>query len=166
MSNIAKSVDSLQESDLTAFPVWEFDDDEATHDECFVRPFVDLPAANLEGKVVAVHVSLANGQRVLASIGNVDTRNAKSTEHFLLLSVIKDGRWCHLARYHDFDYAERGPEALAEFLGLPVNQVFPISYDISMYAVGIQETLVGKILQEPRERLTKAQLIEMAIAPN
>jgi hypothetical protein len=163
MSKIVKSIDSLQESDLSAFPVWEFDDDEETHDECFVRPFTDLPAEDLRGKGVAVQVCLANGQRIWGLIGNIDTKNARSTEHFLILSVIKDGRWFHLARYHDFDFDQQGPNALAAFLGLSPENVFPISYDISMYAVGVQEALIGKVTKEPRERLTQAELIAMAI---
>jgi hypothetical protein len=163
LNSIAKPVDSLQEIDLATCPVWEFDDEEQTHDECFVRPFANLPAEDLGGKLVAVRVSLANGQRVWATIGNVDTRNAKSTEHFLMLSVIKEGRWFSLARYHDIDYEKHGPEALAAFLGLSINEVFPISYDISMYVDGNQESLVGLLLREPRERLTMAELIAMAI---
>ena len=68
-----------------------------------------------------------------------------------------------LSRYFDVDYSENGPEALARFLGLDVDEVFPISYDITRYADGNRASLVGSILKEPREKLTRAQLIALAV---
>jgi hypothetical protein len=162
MNEDHKPVESLQISDFQAFPVWEFVNDDELG-ETAVRPVQEVPVEDLNGRLVGTRILLANGERVWVSIGNVDTRNAKSTEHFLTLSVEKDGKWFRLARYHDFDYDECGPIALAAFLGLPVDEVFPISYDISMYAVGIHEVLVDRVMQDPRERLTKAELIAMAI---
>jgi len=46
------------------------------------------------------------------------------TEHFLTLSIESGGKWFHLARYHDFNRAEHGPEALAHCLGLRVDGAF------------------------------------------
>jgi hypothetical protein len=68
-----------------------------------------------------------------------------------------------LARYHDFDYAERGPEALARFLSLPVEEVFPIAFDIRAYAHGDPHALCGSVRQELRERLSRAEIIAMAV---
>jgi len=31
-----------------------------------------------------------------------------------------------LARYHDFDYGQNGPDALARFLELPLDKVSPL----------------------------------------
>lgn len=157
-----KPVDSLRVADLQAHPVWQYTNREGA-DETFVRPVKQVPVANATGKVVGTQVVLANGQRVWALIGNVDPMNAKLTEHFLTLSVERDGRWFTLARYHDFDYAERGPEALARFLGLSVDAVFPIAYDIRQYAKGEPASLNGHIRKEPRERLSRAEIIAMAV---
>ena len=68
-----------------------------------------------------------------------------------------------MARYHDFDASERGPQVLAAFLGLPIKEVFPISYDISRFSLGASAALVGTIEQEPREKLTRAQIIGLAV---
>src|SRR5262249_37701259 len=121
-----KTVDSLSIEDLRRHPVWQYATRERA-DETSVRPIKRLPASNLTGKVVGVPVVLANGRKVWALIGNVDATNPRLTTHFLTLSVERDGRWFHVARYHDFDYEERAPEKLAAFLGLAVNEVFPIT---------------------------------------
>jgi hypothetical protein len=67
------------------------------------------------------------------------------------------------SRYHDLDYSEKGPNALADFLGLQIDQVFPISYDIRHAAIGNASVLMGTILKEPREKLTPAEIIAMAV---
>jgi hypothetical protein len=48
-------------------------------------------------------------------------------------------------------------------LGLKVEEVFPIAFDVRRYAIGDAAALIGKIPKEPRERLTKAQIIALAI---
>jgi hypothetical protein len=101
---------------------------------------------------------------VWAIIGNVSAGDPRSTEHFLTLSVERSGRWFFLPRYHDFDYGERGPEALARFLSLSPDDVFPIAYDLSPYVEGGDPAaLSGTITKEPREKLTRAELIAMAL---
>jgi hypothetical protein len=157
-----KSVDSLRVLDLQAHAVWQYANREGS-DETAVRPVKHVPVANLTGKVVGTQVQLANGEHVWALIGNVDASNPRLTEHFLTLSIERDGRWFTLSRYHDLDYAENGPEALATLFGLPVEDVFPISYDIRKYAKGDAAALSGQIRKEPRERLSRAEIIAMAV---
>jgi hypothetical protein len=93
----------------------------------WVRSVTVLPVSKVTGKIVGTPVLLASGREVWALIGNVDSTNPRLTEHFLTLSIEREGKWFHLARYHDCDYAERGPDALAQFLGVPVTDIFPIS---------------------------------------
>ena len=81
----------------------------------------------------------------------------------MTISIERKGRWFHLARYHDADYAERGPQALARFLGLAVDDIFPISYDVRRFVKGNTAGLKGSISKEPRVRLTRAQIIDMAV---
>ena len=85
------------------------------------------------------------------------------TEHFLTLSIERDARWFTLARYHDLDRTENGPHALARFLGLSIEEVFPISYDIRQYVNGEAAALSGYIHEEPRERLSRTEIIRMAV---
>ena len=156
-----KAVDSLTVADLQAFPVWQYTDREDV-DETFVRPVKRLPVASLAGKVVGTQIALANARRVWALIGNVDPANPRITEHFLTLSVEHESHWFTLARYHDFDFAEHGPEALARFFGLTVDEVFPMTYDIRKVAQGDDAALQGQILKMPRVRLSRSEIIAMA----
>jgi hypothetical protein len=157
-----KNIETLQIGDLKANPVWQYTDSGSDGDTV-VYPVKKVPVKSLTGKEVGTQVSLANGNVVWALIGNVDVGNPRLTEHFLTLSVEKDGLWFTLARYHDFDYAQRGPAALAQFLGLPVDGVFPIAYDITQFVSGDPAGLSGTILREPREKLTRAEIIAMAV---
>jgi hypothetical protein len=158
----SKPVSALSASDLAEHPVWRYsrDDDRG---EPTVRPISRLPVSSLAGKLVGTKVRLANGNEAWALIGNIDSQNRRLNQHFVTLSIELDGRWFHLARYHDHDYDERGPEQLARFLGLGVDEVFPIAYDIRPFALGDSDALTGVVAKEPSERLTRAQIIALAV---
>jgi hypothetical protein len=162
MTIAPKPIDALEIADLVANPAWEFADGERSGDT-IVHPMKRLPVRNLLGKVVGTQVRLANGSLVWGLIGNVDVNNPRLTEHFLTLSVAKDGQWFTLSRYHDFDYAQNGPDGFASFLGLPIDEVFPVAYDIAGCVQGDPEALSGVILKIPREKLTQAEIIAMAV---
>lgn len=155
-------VDSLRVLDLKVYLVWQHANREGS-DGTAVRPVKQVSVTNLSGKIVGTQMLLANGDHVWALIGNIDASSARLTEHFLSISVERNGRWFTLYRYHDFDYAENGPEALARFLGAQVDDVFPIAYDIRQYAKGDAAALSGQIRKEPRERLSRAEIVVMAV---
>jgi hypothetical protein len=164
MSEQTKSVEKLTFSDFERFPVWEFtNEDEGEFREMGVRPVKTTPVRDLQGCIVGTLVRLANGLLVPATVANVDSADARRTKHFLFLSIWRGRQWFHLARYFDLDTKERGPKALADFLDLPVDQVFPISYDISQFCIGEPAALVGTIEKEPLEKLTDAELIALAV---
>ena len=96
-------------------------------------------------------------------LGKIDTADPRRTEHFLTMSVEKDGRWFHLARYFDHDVAARGPGQLAGFLGKDVDSVFPVRYDVRFAAAGDEACLVGTIPREPKEPLTRDEVIALAV---
>lgn len=158
-----KRVDELNEADLRYFPVWEYTNEENGGSELLVRPVASLPVSSLSNRLVGTDVRLANGSHVLGLLGNVDLANPRSTRHFLSLTVFRAGSKFDLARYHDIGVRRFGPEALAAFLGLDVNAVFPIAYDLRELCVGLPEVLVGQLDQEPSERLTRAELIALAV---
>lgn len=162
MTADTKAIESLRVSDLRATPVWEYVNCEGA-DETAVRAVKRVPVQSLDGRLVGTEVELANGARVWALIGNIDADDPRLTEHFITLSVERNGQWFTLARYHDVDYAENGPEALARFLGLPVGDMFPISYDVRKYVRGDPAALAGKVLKEPREKLSRAEIIALAV---
>ncbi len=156
-----KPVDTLTLVDLREHSVWQYAP--GGGDEACVRPVKRLPVTTLTGKLVGTQVALANGTSVWALIGNVDASNPRLTAHFMTLSVERGGSWFHLARYHDFDASERGPEQLAAFLDLTVDDVFPISYDLLQHAKGDPKALRGTIQAKPPEVLTRDQIIALAV---
>jgi hypothetical protein len=153
---------SLQVSDLEKFPVWQFIIDHEA-DEVSVFPVMELPVAEMTGKVAGVRVRLANGQLVWSTILHFDARNSRKNEHLLTLRLERDGRWFELVRYWDLRYETGGPGALAEFLGLSREEIFPISYDLTPYAQGDHDALVGTVPSEPRERLSEDEIIRLAV---
>jgi len=155
-------IEALRVEDIEVTPVWEYVNDDQLG-ETAVLPVKDLPVDNLAGKVIGTKIKMANGDSLWALVGNVDERNQALNEQFLTISVERDGHWFPLARYHDSDYKKRGPLALAEFLGLNLEQVFPISYDLRQYVSGEPSILASEILKEPRTKLTGDQLIAMAL---
>jgi hypothetical protein len=163
MSDRAKRIEELTADDLAKFPVWQFANEVEKIADTAVRPIRAIPVKHLTGRLVGTQVRLANGADVWALIGNVDASNPRLTEHFLTLSVYRNGGWFTMARYHDFDSLERGPQALSTFLGIRIEEVFPIFYDISRFSHGESAALVGKIEREPREKLTRAQIIALAV---
>jgi hypothetical protein len=54
-------------------------------------------------------------------------------------------------------FARSGPEELARFLGLHVDDVFPITVDVRRYVRGDPALLTTIKLKEPQERLTREE---------
>ena len=168
-SSIMKAVHKLVPSDLASHRVWEFADDIKAElpdetDETYMRPVEELPVDSLSGRLASVLLTLANGHRLLAILGNIDLADPVSTEQFLTLTVFHpSGERFNLARYHDVDYERRGPVALAAFLGMPLEEVFPIGYDISDIALGHADCLSRSVPAVPPSRLSKDALIELAV---
>lgn len=160
---MTRRIDSLTRMDYAETPVWRFTGSD-TPDETHVEPVRILPVRRLAGCVAGVPVWLASGTVLTGVFGNFDPATPRFIEHFLNVSVIRpDGALFHLARYHDYDVAERGPARLAEFLGLLIDAVFPISYDLSGIVAGSFDAVSGTITAEPRERLTRAEIIALAV---
>ena len=128
-----------------------------------MRAVKKVPVRSLTGKLIATPVRLANGTGVWALLGNIDASSPRLTEHFLTVSIERKGKWFTLARYHDFDYDKHGPNALARFLGLKVGDVFPSSFDVRDHAQGDPAGLRGVVREEPTERLSRAEIIAMAV---
>lgn len=161
--NKSKPASAIRIKDLEKNPVWKFINDDRDA-EMHVQPVKRLPVVSLKGKLIGTVVSLANRAQVWALIGNLDATNAKLNEFFVTLSFEKNGKWFHLARYHDPDYRKRGPGALAKFLGLSVPEVFPVSYDTRHLVKGKPAHLKGTVLREPRVRLTRKKIIALAVS--
>ncbi len=161
--SLRKPVTQLTLDDFRTNPVWEFTNADEHIDETVVRPVRSIPVKSLDGRIVGVPVTLANGRQRWAMIGNVSVGDPRLTAHWLTLSIFGRGRWFPLARYFDIHRRTHGPRALAKSLGLPLSAVFPIAYNITHYAKGDPGALAGVIESEPSERLTRAQIIALAV---
>jgi hypothetical protein len=162
MTAILKTTDQLQVADLLASRVWEY----VNPDETVVSPVQELPVRSLAGRLVGTTVHLKNGKEKWAVLANLRLSSPYKTKHGLAVWIENDGRWFELARYFDVDYERRGPDQLAAFLGLPLDEVFPIVYDISDVAIGHPDVVKGTILREPEERLSEDELIGLALEPD
>lgn len=162
MSILTKQVDELTADDFRSAPVWEYvNNDEAG--ECTVRPVRKLPVKDLNNRLVGVEIKLNCGNTFYGMLGNIDAQNPKNNEHFLTISIERKGKWFHLARYHDWDHSKKGPIALAKFLKLDVDDVFPIRYDIRPVVEGNPKSLADKIEIEPRKKLSRSEIIALAV---
>ncbi len=90
MNENIKPAESLTVADFQAHPVGEFlYDDEIG--ETMVRPVEKLPIESLEDHVIGARVRLANGSRVWASFGNFHVKNPRATQHFLDITIERNG---------------------------------------------------------------------------
>lgn len=160
----AQPIDRVSYSKFAAHSVWEFVPETPEHDETWVRPVARIPVNSLDGRFVASRVRLANGTTELALLGNIKLDKPELNEHFLTLSIVRQNEErFHLARYHDIGFKSAGPEALAKFFELAVSDVFPIEYDISAVVTGVKAAVRGIIRQEPGTRLSRAEIISLAV---
>jgi hypothetical protein len=155
----AKSSPDLNVEDFKKYPVWVYTCNDAV-DEAEVEPVTSLPAPNLSGMVVGLAVTLANGTSIWAAFSGLEN-NALQNEHLLSIALYKDGKQFHLSRYFDVDYKRRGPDYLARALNLPVDEVFPISYDARKLVQGEPSAYAGTITKVPRRRLSKDQIMDL-----
>lgn len=156
------NIESISIVEIRDNPVWRFANG-PHNDGIKLMAVKKLPCANLVGRVVGTQLRFADGSLAWGFLGNIDVSNPRLTQHFVTVSVEKMGRWFHLARYHDFDFENRSPERLAEFLGKEVDEVFPIEYDVTSISQGERNALAGLIRKEPEERLSRAEIIALAV---
>jgi hypothetical protein len=160
----AKPVAALTPNDLARHPVWEYDIGHETlpgRDETWVVPVKALPVTDLTNRLASTALRLRNGQVLPGLLGGVSLQDAFCNQQFLGLSIWHDNGWFHLVRRHDSDFPAMGPAALAARLALPLEQVFPIAYDISGWARGLPEVLRGEVTPEPEPRLSNAERMDL-----
>ena len=163
----SKPVDQLRPADLAKHPVWEYANDEEGvegQDETWVRPVTQLPISDASNHVIGTTVRFAGGREVVATLGNLDAARPEKTRQFLVLGVFRAGDEPFLlARYFDAWFDTTGPGALAKFMGLPVEEIFPIAYDVSSLVSGDPRCTRGLITLEPEVRLSGKELMKLVI---
>jgi hypothetical protein len=160
---MTRRVDTLTAQDFAEYPVWRYTDTDEP-DETYLSPVREWPVETVDNCLVGCAVRLASGCELQGFVRSLDLTSPHHNAHFLALSVFRsDGAVFHLARYHDLDAHEHGPASLADFLGLPLAAVFPISFDASHAVAAHAELARGSITAEPAQRLTRAELIALAV---
>lgn len=160
----AKKVDALTVADFERCPIWEYIYDEVNFDdETWVQAVNERPVSDLTNRVIGVKVRLHSGIPKWAELDNIDLGNHLATTQFMGISLEHEGRWVHLARYFDVTYDRDGPDALASTLGLPLDEVFPIFYDISELAIGPENILINSIPAIPEMRLSEQELLKLSM---
>jgi len=162
MKRASKPIAALTIADLRRHSVWTYVDDD-TPDETYVTPLTTRPVCDFSNVVFGTEIRLANGHRHWALLAGLHGKDVRANEQLLGLVVIRHKERFNLARYHDVDYARRGPAALAAWLGLAVSDVFPISYDIRAVATGLPGVVQGTIPQVPQAPLSQSERIAIAL---
>ena len=156
---IFKEVEELSEADIERFPVWEF----SSSGDTIVHPVENVPVSDLDGRLLGTMLKFSDGSRCCGTISNFDMHNRLINEHFITASFLKEGRWFTLARYHDADFASRGPRQLSRFLGISPDEIFPIEYDLTRLCVGDASILKGRLYPEPKEKLSEEELLSLSL---
>jgi hypothetical protein len=142
----AKPIDDVTNGELISFPVWEFAiDQEQSLDETAIQPVLKLPVSQGVGILFCTQVRLASGETQWAMLGNLDPQDADQTARCLTISFLKAEKRFHLAQPVDFHYETHGPRALCDFLGMKLDDVFPIRYDVHSVCQGDPAAVAGEI---------------------
>jgi hypothetical protein len=110
-------------------------------------------------------VRLARGDHVQAIISGLEPDNLARSEVFKTLSVWLSGEscWFRMARYFDPWNRTQGPKKLAKALGLSLEIVFPIKFDLTGIFKRKHLGLIGTFLSEPKNKLSKDEIIELSM---
>ena len=159
-----KPVGEIEIADLMDHPVWEADVPTGQiTDNTWVRPADEFPADLPCNGIIGTHVRFMNGGEEWGVLCNLTPSSPRKTAQFLAVWISIDGQWFHLARYFDADYDQRGPQQLADAMGLGVEEVFPISYDVSDVVLGDPDVMAGTILAEPAEQLSQEERTRLSL---
>jgi hypothetical protein len=138
----SRPLEEISFQELLDVGVWEYDLDEEDYtdeqDETWLRPTLEVPVDDSFFGVFAVPVRLGNGQQIPAVLHCIDLREPTKDNTAAGLTVEKDEIRC----CDEFD-------VMAQFLGLSMDDVFPITYDLSAYAIGHSEAVRGVINRPP-----------------
>jgi|SRR5580698_1385171 hypothetical protein len=138
-----KYSNKLTIQDFKEFPVWEFT---SKHEhirpdgELVVIPVRNLPVSSLDGRFVGTEVKLASDCFLMAVLLGINLVKPKPISEMVIYRANETFMFRRNAP------GVSGPEQLAQFLRLRLEDVFPISYDISQFAIGDAGAIKGEIL--------------------
>lgn len=166
MPLLKKPVGDLTLEDIRAYPVWRYlleEEGVDGQDESWVTPEKNLSVSSLANHVVGTQVRLQNGETYWAILSEISLNSQRKTHVFIGIDIEHAGSWFTLMRLGEIGYDRYGPEQLAAFLGFPLAEIFPLSYDLSAIAIGDPDVIQGTIQAEPPEQLTLQERIALAL---
>jgi hypothetical protein len=155
-----KRAEYLKMDDFLESKIWRYVNKDHL-DETMVSPVLEFPVDDLDNCLVGDQIVLNNGAVHRAIFGNINTKTPSLLEHVLTISLELEAGSFRLARYYDVDYSDRGPAALARFLGLAASEIYPMAYDLRDFVKKRPEFLKNKITEEPSVRLTLMERLSM-----
>ena len=162
-SEYRKLVHELNVRDILNSPVWRYCEDESG--ELAVEPIDKYPVQSLENCVAGIKVKFANGYQSWALVANFDLNSSKKNKHFLSFTFLDEEEQIYtLPRYFDAGYDKATQEELPAILRMAIEDIFPVSYDLTLIADGDQSILSSSFdLMSAPERLTDNELIALAV---
>jgi hypothetical protein len=159
--SLAKPANKLTPRDWETYPVWTFDlDNEGKpgRDETWMVPVKKLPATDIRNGGCRAKATLACGKPVTIVLRGVDLNPEQSLKliaQYRIKPITKAERAERLKpkipKFRIFvkgawwDSQMNGLGDLTKALGLTIQEIFPIDYDISAFAVGVGFAVRGKI---------------------
>ena len=158
---IAKPVNRLTPKDWEKHPVWTFDldnEDKPGRDETWMVPVKKLPAVDIQNGGCRAKATLSCGQTIVLVLWGVildPERHLKMVMRYRVKPMTVKERREHLkpaiSTFTIFVKDEwwhsdlNGPGDLTKGLGLTIQDILPITYDISAFVVGVDRIVKGKI---------------------
>jgi hypothetical protein len=138
-----KSPSELRIEDVRAYPVWQYcvADNE---DGIGLLPVTEKgPLQSLDERIVATQVCLANGTFIWGVLFGLDSYASTFSENDTGLVLFLDDSRAELGRAWERHLPGKSREELAAHLGLPTEDVFPITFDVSSAVLGNSSALSG-----------------------
>ena len=164
-----KPIATVTEAEFRRFPLWRYTlDERANEDETWASPIRLLPPLKLSAKspaglaCIATDLRFADGSThfgLLSPLSGV----AELDEQATTVSVFFAGARLDLAGYYDVETDRLSPNDFAKQLDRRIEQVFPISYDVSKFFGGPPSKWRGMVFERPQRPLSREEYIDLIV---
>jgi hypothetical protein len=156
-------VGQIRPENFENFPIWRFCGSDSDG-EPMVAPLKSSRVRSLRSRVLGSQAMFANGELHWAILANFDIEREKVTEHFVILSVWTGTNWFHLARYFDPWFDTHGPPCFAQAIDKPIDDIFPIRYDISEHVPKSCRHASGEIQKSHPSPISNEERMDLLFA--
>jgi hypothetical protein len=164
MKNSTRPLNSLQPDDVKKNRLWEFVP--SKDGELWVKSIASRKTKKFSGRLVSCQVTFANDSRHWALIEGIDIDTPEFSRHNREIRLFVEGcGWFHLAQYFDNEEIKkyRGESVLSEMMGLSVDEIFPIEFDVRELSSVDSSCLSGTFEVNPGWGLSKADVMALLV---